>query len=158
MLRRRPVVWPWPCDPKSNGVNRLTKVNQCSKFSNHQEKDHKIVSRQHLGWRSAVLPWPLITSPENQKGTSVFHGQPLYQVWQLSSKGVNICSKTSSLTLTWSTPLVGIHCTKCGNFQANGSNILSGHRLIYRPTDRCKTVLVCPFFQRGAEKNLRCNE
>ena len=41
MVWWRSVVWPCPCDPKSNMDNFLFKVNQYSKFYNHHAKDHK---------------------------------------------------------------------------------------------------------------------
>ena len=75
MLRERPVVW--TRDPKSNMDNLLFKVNQNSKFGNHQANDHKLMNWQHLEeWRlssfqgPAIWPWPLTMWPEIHRNVS----------------------------------------------------------------------------------------
>ena len=143
--------------------------------------------------------------PENQLWSPALYGNPLTQVWHLTSEGVNkywadyFYSKTSSLASTfhhvtwksigfiyflgWSTVSslatflkkvvkrywADIICTKTGSltlpfdhvtsksigniyflgastvpslptFKPRGLKILSGHHLVYRPTDRRKTI------------------
>ena len=122
------IIFSW----KSTGV---------AKFGNNQRFDHKIMSRQHLGWRSAVWPWLFITTWKSIE-MSFLKGHPLYQVWQLTSKGVkkycaeNICTKTSFLH--WPCDLKinrgypfprGIHYIKLGNFQAKRSRYLANNNI-----------------------------
>ena len=103
----------------------LSKVNQWKQFGNHQTKDHNILSRHHIGWRSSFLkeqqfwPWPLtmwhrkFTGNIFSLGTSTvctkfgkFQAKRVIKCW-LDNKLVSIYlaeslfSKNGSLTLTF---------------------------------------------------------
>ena len=73
-----------------------------------------------------------------------------------NSYRTNFFSKTSFENETW-IPIGVIYSlgtsivSRLKNFKRRGINILNGHNLVYRPTDKCKTKCI-PCLQRGAWK------
>ena len=113
ILRWRPVVWPWPCDLKSNRDNRLYKVNQCSKLVNHQAKDHEwttlrmrvsnlTLTFDHMICKSIGNKSSLRASTEESLATSC--------TWVKRYWVDNICIKPSGLTLSFYL----VKCTSIG--------------------------------------------
>ena len=93
MLRERPVVW--PRDPKSNMDNLLFKVNQNSKFGNHQANDHKLMNWQGSSsfQGQAIWPWPLTMWPEIHRNVSSLEASTV--------PSLATFTKTTYLTLTF---------------------------------------------------------
>ena len=156
MLNWRPV----PVDQKSNMDNFTllsTSIATCSMVTINQSQ--KILSRQHLVWRSCSsltpkfdhMTWksigyiyslgatiiPNLVSIEvlNIEQTTFFQ-RPAVWPWPLTMwKSIGVMTSTVLSLIT---------------FKHRDQNILSGHRLVYRPndqpTDSCKKI--CRYFQR----------
>ena len=69
----QPTIWPWPWIiwvfyslAKINIEYSLSSGSHCKTFGKSQQMVHKILSRQHLGWRSAVWLWPLWKGKDNE--------------------------------------------------------------------------------------------
>ena len=60
----------------------------CTSFGNFQAKGSRDIEWTKFFPRPMIWPWSLTMWPQNQLGSSTPLGHPMYQVWQLSSKGV----------------------------------------------------------------------
>ena len=160
MLRWRPVVWPWPCDPKSKKDNFLSKVKhrlikywvhldlgQCDQKINGKHlfsrgKRSRDFKQTTFFQRQAVWPWPLSMWLENQNGYLFLMGIHSFKFGNCQAKTSKDIEKRSYTAPSLAT------------FKKNGQKILSGHRLVCRrtdqPIDRCKRI--CPFFLQREHK------
>ena len=145
------------CDLNINNRNLLSIDTHCTKFIHIPAKGSRDNEKKTFFQRPAVWPWPLNIWPGNPYVSSILcRHDPLYYLAAINQIGQEILSflhknQQSSFDFDlWPRDLkinmghllpMGIHCTKFGNFQAQGSKDLGGHLTWFtdRPTDRCKT-------------------
>ena len=70
----------WPFDLKINRAHPWLMVSKCMKFHDHWLITESVIVRKPFSNNHAPWPWPLTFWPQNQYGTSLTHGEQVYEV------------------------------------------------------------------------------
>ena len=135
------------------GENLLDRSIHCAKLRNFQQAYFKNIIFQ----RPVVWPWLLSMWPENQKKSSSPYGHPMYQVWQLSSKGVKDIEQRASeqRPAVWLWPLIWKSLANTYQCSLGASTVPS----LVTFKQRAQKILtrhcsICRLFFKGEHKNL----
>ena len=70
----------WPFVPEINRAHPWLMGSKCMKFHDHRWITESVMVRKTFTINHAAWPWPFTFWPRNQQGTSLTHGEQVYEV------------------------------------------------------------------------------